>query len=88
MGSVMVMMHEVVKILYYAKAINVCCFRIGTCGGLGLLFTLLYYLTTLIFHLFSFSLLSKLVNSIYISHCIKLLSTFFSFIFIKEKFLL
>lgn len=35
-GSISVVLHEIVKLLYYAKASRVIFFRIGTCGGLGL----------------------------------------------------
>lgn len=35
-ASFSVMMHELIKALYHGQASDVCCFRLGTCGGIGL----------------------------------------------------
>lgn len=35
-SSFSIMMHELIKLLYYAKAVDVCLFRLGTSGGIGL----------------------------------------------------
>ena len=36
MPSISVLLHEVIKLLFYAKCRHVKLIRIGTCGGLGL----------------------------------------------------
>jgi uridine phosphorylase len=33
--SMSIMLNELLKLLHYAKATNVCMFRVGTSGGLG-----------------------------------------------------
>ena len=34
-SSISILLHEVIKLVYYAKCTNVVFFRIGTCGGIG-----------------------------------------------------
>ena len=35
MPSVTILLHEILKLLYYAEAKDPIIFRLGTCGGLG-----------------------------------------------------
>ena len=35
--SVTILLHEILKLLHYAEAVDPVIFRIGTCGGLGIM---------------------------------------------------